>query len=156
MNKRKIKDLSFGHKMEHKLYKKYLLKKYPNTKWMTYTNKFSKFDFHNGNKLYELKARRYNKKTFDRDGFICELSKIQYLINNPQYKGKIYFMFYDGLWVYNVSKDNGLKGIQIKHGGRKDRGRDETKDQAYIHRDYLKLVSTKICCPEEPTICLID
>lgn len=152
-------DVNFGQKMEHKLYKEYLKPRYPNCVWNSIFYKYAKFDFTNGLNVYELKSRRYYKKRFEKDGYMCEKSKIDWLYANPDVKGKIYFMFYDGLYVYNVSKDTEREGIQIRHGGRTDRGEDERKDQAYIKNEYLKLVSKKICVPLPPSesdVCLID
>jgi len=145
-----IKDFTFGIKMEKKLYKHHLKHRYPNVVWNTPIDKWSKFDFTTGKKLIELKSRRYYKKKWDKEGHMCELSKIEYLEEHPEVIGYIYYMYYDGLYRVKISKDILQVGIQKRHGGRTDRGRDERKIQAYIDGKYLKLVSKKIKCPLPP------
>ena len=145
-------DIKLGLRMEHRLYK--ILKKLnPNTVWNSKVNPYSTFDYTNGDWVYELKSRRYAKERFDKEGHMCEPEKFKHLKLNPHLKGKIFLMYHNGLWVYDVSKDTELKGIQERVGGRMDRGRDEIKNQSFIHKDYLKLVSRNICVPEEG--CLI-
>jgi len=141
-------DIKFGLRCEKKLYN--LLKRYnKNLIWNSAIEPYATFDFSCGNRVFELKSRRYNKEHFDKDGHMCEPEKLKYLQQNPQLKGKIFFMFYNGLWVYDVSKDSKLKGVRQAIGGRTDRaGRNELKQQSYIHKDYLKLVSKNITCPK--------
>jgi len=148
------KDIYFGFKMEYKLFK-YLKKTKPNVVWLTKNNQYSEMDYSDDNNwVYELKSRRFNKTKYNTH--MVENNKINYLNKNPHLKGKIYFMFYDGLYVYNHFKDSKRQGIIKKHGGRCDRGIDETKETTYIKDEYLKLVTSKICCTKPVEKCLID
>jgi len=153
-------DIIFGMKQEKRLYKHYLKKKYPKVVWNTKYNKFATFDFQLGNTVFELKARQYNKSRFDKEGHMCEPNKFIFLKNNPKLKGKIYFMYYDGLYEFDATDNEKLKRIRLANGGRYDRGKDDQKKtQAYINGADLKLITRKLKTPKklfDTDKCLID
>lgn len=145
MNKpRRQPDRNFGRLYEKKLYD-YLRPTRPFLIWNAEKDRFSKMDFNDKNgRRYELKSRRYNKKDFDKLGHMIEKSKIDYIKINPHRKVKIYYLYYDGLYCYDANRDKLGEGIHLGHGGRMDRGEDETKEQAYINGKYLKFITNKI------------
>ena len=102
-------------------------------------NKFCKcsknyeFDFMNSEYIIELKSRRNNFNKYPST--MCGYNKLKIAEDNPENKYKFLFLFTDGLYEDEYT---------IKKGGRKDRGKFEYKDYAYIGIDKLKLLSDNI------------
>ena len=153
-------DILFGVQQEKRLLKHYLQKRHPKIIWNTKHNKYSPFDFQIGDRVFELKARQYYKNRFDKEGHMCEPNKFKYLKDNPNLRGKIYFMYYDGLYVFDATDTEKLQRIRLANGGRDDRGIDDrVKIQAYIRGEDLKLVTRKLKTPKkyyDSDKCLID
>ena len=107
-------------------------------------NKFCKcsknyeFDFMNSEYIIELKSRRNNYNTYPST--MCGYNKLKIAEDNPENKYKFLFLFTDGLYEWEYNKDE----YTIKKGGRKDRGKFEYKDYAYIGIDKLKLLSDNV------------
>ena len=107
-------------------------------------NKFCKcsknyeFDFMNLEYIIELKSRRNNFNKYPST--MCGYNKLKIAEENPDNKYKFLFLFTDGLYEWEYNKDE----YTIKKGGRKDRGKLEYKDYAYIGIDKLKLLSDNI------------
>ena len=107
-------------------------------------NKFCKcsknyeFDFMNSEYTIELKSRRNNFNKYPST--MCGYNKLKIAEDNPENKYKFLFLFTDGLYEWEYNKDE----YTIKKGGRKDRGKFEYKDYAYIGIDKLKLLSDDI------------
>ncbi len=107
-------------------------------------NKFCKcsknyeFDFMNLEYIIELKSRRNNFNKYPST--MCGYNKLKIAEENPDNKYKFLFLFTDGLYEWEYNKDE----YTVKKGGRKDRGKFEYKDYAYIGIDKLKLLSDNI------------
>eukprot|EP01043_Picozoa_sp_COSAG02_P072837 COSAG02_NODE_13905_length_1332_cov_1.576642_2_plen_142_part_00 len=107
-------------------------------------NKFCKcsknyeFDFMNSEYTIELKSRRNNFNKYPST--MCGYNKLKIAEDNPDNKYKFLFLFTDGLYEWEYNKEE----YTIKKGGRKDRGKFEYKDYAYIGIDKLKLLSDDI------------
>jgi hypothetical protein len=102
-----------------------------NDKWFV-------FDYSCEDCYVELKSRRCNHDKYPDT--MIGLNKIHYCSHT---KRPVYFCFNfeDGLYYWKYDKkdiDNG--NVQIRKGGRTDRGIDETKDYAYIKTEILKKV----------------
>ena len=107
-------------------------------------NKFFKcsknyeFDFMNLEYTIELKSRNNNYNTYPST--MCGYNKLKIAEENPDKKYKFLFLFKDGLYEWDFKKDE----YTVKKGGRKDRGKFEYKDYAYIEINKLKLLSDDI------------
>jgi len=107
-------------------------------------NKFCKcsknyeFDFMNSEYTIELKSRRNNFNKYPST--MCGYNKLKIAEEDTENKYKFLFLFTDGLYEWEYNKDE----YTIKKGGRKDRGKFEYKDYAYIGIDKLKLLSDDI------------
>jgi hypothetical protein len=107
-------------------------------------NKFCKcsknyeFDFMNSEYTIELKSRRNNFNKYPST--MCGYNKLKIAEEDTENKYKFLFLFTDGLYEWEYNKDE----YTIKKGGRKDRGKFEYKDYAYIGIDKLKLLSDNI------------
>ena len=152
----KYNDLTFGLKMEYRLYQ-FLKKENPAVEWLSLTDKFSMFDYRLGDVYIELKARRYIKKRFDKNGgHMIETSKFQFLKKNNIKKAIIFYMYQDGLYKFTYRTHSNKKTYTIADGGRADRkASTELKKVAYIDGKYLKLVSQNIYTPVEKDICIL-
>ena len=107
-------------------------------------NKFCKcsknyeFDFMNSEYTIELKSRRNNFNKYPST--MCGYNKLKIAEEDTENKYKFLFLFTDGLYEWEYNKDE----YTVKKGGRKDRGKFEYKDYAYIGIDKLKLLSDNI------------
>jgi hypothetical protein len=108
------------------------------------TDKFCKcsknyeFDFMNTQYTIELKSRRNNYSKYPST--MCGYNKLLIAEDNPDNTYKFLFLFTDGLYEWEYNKDE----FTVKKGGRKDRGKCEYKDYAYINISKLKLLSDDI------------
>jgi|DEB0MinimDraft_10_1074344.scaffolds.fasta_scaffold07724_3 hypothetical protein len=96
------------------------------------------FDFMNLEYTIELKSRNNNYNTYPST--MCGYNKLKIAEENPDKKYKFLFLFKDGLYEWDFKKDEYI----VKKGGRKDRGKFEYKDYAYIEINKLKLLSDDI------------
>jgi len=115
---------------------------YPEKKFNMFKNEHSTMDFINGDIIAELKSRRNKYRQYPDT--MCGLNKIRQA-EASQEKGKdvqykFYFLFTDGLYVWDFNKDE----YTTRLGGRQDRGADERKKYAYVNIEYLKFVTTEI------------
>jgi len=139
-------DLNFGIEQEKRFFKQYLKPRHQDA---IHLGGYSTFDFKCGNRYFELKARQYYKERFDKEGHMCDPSKIRFIQKNPHLKCKIYFIYYDGLYVFRPTSKK-LDNIQWRTAGRADRGKeDEAKLQAFIKGEDLKLITTKLQTPKK-------
>lgn len=105
------------------------------------SSKWFVFDYSSDECYVELKSRRCNHDKYIDT--MIGLNKINYCSYLNENSKPVYFCFNfdDGLyyWKYNKADiDNG--NVQIRKGGRTDRGFDERKDYAYIKTEILKKV----------------
>ena len=126
------KDYSFGVKKEIELLP--IIKNYFNDDSIIQLDRFNIFDFKGDNKYIELKSRNnnYNKYPTTMIGY----NKIK---KSLELNEDIYFIFnfVDGLYYYKFDKNIQL---EIKQGGRCDRGIKEIKDYYYIPIELLKKI----------------
>ena len=107
-------------------------------------NKFCKcsknyeFDFINSEYTIELKSRNNNHNTYPST--MCGYNKLKIAEEDTENKYKFLFLFKDGLYEWNFKKDE----YTVKKGGRKDRGKFEYKDYAYINISNLNCLSEDI------------
>ena len=123
-----IKDYNFGIENEFKILP--IIKNYFKDDSIIKLDKYNKFDY-KGLAFYELKSRNneYNKYNTTMIGY----NKIE--LSN-QLKDDVYFLFSftDGLYYWKYDKTYKL---EIKRGGRIDRGRPEINNYAFIPIDIL-------------------
>jgi hypothetical protein len=121
-------DYNFGLKKEVEILE--IIKKYFNDDTIIKLNKYNVFDF-KGISYYELKSRNneYNKYSSTMIGN----NKI---IKASQLDDDVYFLFSftDGLYYWKYDKNYKL---EIKKGGRFDRGLSEINDYAFIPIEIL-------------------
>ena len=129
MSKNYLIDYNFGLQCENNIM--HTLQNYFNDDSITKLNRYNTFDYKGNNKFIELKSRNntYNKYPTTMIGYnkIMKASKLN---------EDIYFIFNytDGLYLYKYDKNNEL---EIKRGGRFDRGRPEISDYCYIPIEML-------------------
>ena len=123
-----LKDYNFGLQKEVEILE--IIKKYFNDDTIIKLNNYNVFDF-KGLSYYELKSRNneYNKYSSTMIGN----NKI---IKANQLTEDVYFLFSftDGLYYWKFNKNYKL---EIKKGGRKDRGIFEYSDYAFIPIEIL-------------------
>ena len=104
-----------------------------------YKNKNSVYDFMNGEYICELKTRRNNKDAYPDT--MVGYNKIKEAEEDVSvFKYRFYFIFTDGTYYWDFVRDN----YRISMGGRRDRGRPEFKEYAYIDVSQLTLLTTEI------------
>ena len=112
-----------------------------------FKNRFNTFDFLNKFEVCELKSRRCNHNEF-KDTMIG-LNKLARARNNIKQVSlsslcgveyKFYFLFKDGLYVWNYNDDE----FTTRFGGRCDRGENEFKNYGYVPIEFLELISSTI------------
>ena len=134
-NKKLMGDLTYGFKKEDKIQN--ILEKYFNVK-LTKTETFNEYDYINEEQkiLIELKSRR-NTKTKYYDTMIGHNKVITGLkkIIEENYKVYFCFNFTDYLCYFELTPNIELN---IRSGGRNDRGYAEIKKYAYIPHTILK------------------
>jgi hypothetical protein len=126
---KKINDYNFGINKELQLLP--TIKQFLNDNTIYKLENSNEFDFKGDNKYIELKSRRnkYNKFSSTMVG----LNKIQKASTLNEYV-YFFFSFEDGLYYWLYDKDYEL---EIKQGGRWDRGNPEIKAYAYIPIELL-------------------
>ena len=126
------KDYTFGLKKEIELLPK--IKLFFNDETITQLDRLNVFDYKGDNKYIELKSRNnnYNKYPTTMIGYnkikkALELNEDVYFI----------FSFTDGIYYYKFDRD---KELEIKQGGRRDRGKNEIKDYYFIPIEILQKI----------------
>ena len=126
------KDYTFGIKKEIELLP--IIKKAFNDETITQLDRLNVFDYKGDNKYIELKSRNnnYNKYPTTMIGYnkikkALELNEDVYFI----------FNFTDGIYYYKFDRD---KELEVKQGGRFDRGRPEIKDYYFIPIEILQKI----------------
>ena len=124
MSKLFLKDLEFGNIKEQEILP--VLKGFFNDDTITKLDNYNIFDFKGDNKYIELKSRHnnYNKYETTMIGYnkILKASTL----NEDVY---FFFSFDDGLYHWKYDKNYKL---EIKKGGRYDRGKKELNNYCYI------------------------
>ncbi len=113
--------------------------KYQEDRIIPYKRNFKQVDFKNNSIIGELKSRNCNLYTYPDT--IVGLNKINYLKNKPDTETrdfKFYFLFYDGLYVWDYSEDE----YEVKPFYHKEKGRNV--DYAFIQVELLKPLSKDI------------
>lgn len=93
------------------------------------------FDYYSDNTLAELKSRRNNHNAYPTT--MVGYNKIEYALKHPEKQAYFCFCFLDGLYYYKFSKDDKL---EVRLGGRRDRGKDEIKEYCYIPISLLRKI----------------
>jgi hypothetical protein len=93
------------------------------------------FDYFSDNTLVELKSRRNKHNTYSTT--MVGYNKIEYALKHPDKQAYFCFYFLDGLYYYKFSKDDKL---EVRLGGRRDRGKDEIKEYCYIPISLLRKI----------------
>ena len=122
-------DYNFGVENENKILET-LSKKYNN---LSLTSKYCLYDFMNNETLIELKSRRI--KHNDYKTAMINYKKIEYFLKSSK-NCYCYFSYLDGLFYFEVNKENVDKCI-IGIGGRDDRGKKERHKILYIPNELL-------------------
>lgn len=141
-NKQYIKDMDMGFNAEDVM-KPHLERTFGA---LTKLGKWSPFDYENAEYVIELKTRRCNHDSFDRDGgLMFNYSKIEKIENYGSKKVVFAFNCLDGLYYWDYDATNFTTAI----GGRRDRGCIEMREMAKVLSSDMKEI-------EKPTICLLD
>jgi len=110
-----------------------------NCKLYRTTNKYSIFDYVGDDDCFvELKTRRNTK-----DKYYDTMVGYNKLVEAEKMDKSVYFFFCftDGLFFWRYNKDDILNGnVEIRTGGRNDRGRPEFKNYAFIKTNILSKV----------------
>lgn len=93
------------------------------------------FDYYSDNTLVELKSRRNNHNTYPTT--MVGYNKIEHANKFPEKEAYFCFCFLDGLYCYKYNKDDKL---EVRLGGRRDRGKDEIKEYCYIPISLLRKI----------------
>ena len=130
--KRKNDDLKFGFKNEADFLP--IMREVIDPLLARTSLKFYPFDYVSPNTYAELKSRKLPRNNFD--SLMIGEYKIQQSIKTNK---DVYFVwnFYEEYYVYKFNKEDIESGKIVfrDDGGRRDRGRDETKRCAYISVD---------------------
>jgi len=129
MSKNYLIDYNFGLQCENNIIN--TLQNYFNDDSITKLNRYSTFDFKGNQKYIELKTRRvnYSKYPTTMIGYNKIMKALE--INEDVY---FIFNFTDGIYYYKFDKEYEL---EIKKGGRFDRGRPEINDYVYLPIELL-------------------
>ena len=98
-------------------------------------NKYAIFDFIGNTHLIELKTRRYDSTKYPDT--MIGVNKIKYAINSTGRKVIFCFKFDDGLFYWEFSKERLGVDLELRLGGRIDRGRDERRPYYFIKTSSL-------------------
>jgi len=104
------------------------------------TDHYSYMDYISPKTYIELKTRNCKSDAFNT--IMIGKNKVEFSLKSKR-KCILAWRFTDGIYYYIVNKkdvDNG--SVFYAMGGRKDRGRDETKMVAYIKKELLIKMST--------------
>ena len=133
-------DLIMGKKNEKKLLN-YLngLSENKNNQYQVFRNQYSTFDFVNTDTIAELKSRRCRCMKYHDT--MVGLNKMQvcdksHKDNVPEAEYKFYFLFTDGLYVWNY----GDSKYQVRPFFHKDK-------QKYIDYAYIPVSALTLVCP---------
>lgn len=96
-------------------------------------DKYCVVDYISLNTLVELKSRRNAYRQYPDT--MVGMNKIKYMLNDRR-KCYCVFSFIDGLYAIEITED-AVKKFRVADGGRRDRGRDETRAYYYIPIDML-------------------
>lgn len=101
------------------------------------TDKWFMFDFSSEDCYVELKSRRCTHDKYPDT--MIGINKLNYCHRTDK---DVYFCFAftDGLYYWKHNDVEYEAALEIRKGGRTDRGFDETKDYAYIKTSFLKKV----------------
>ena len=127
MNKKTI-DYNFGIQKENMFIDK-LINKYGQVKT---TRKYCEWDYENDTHIFELKSRRCLKETYPSTMIGYNKIKKYKLLNK---KIVLCFSFVNKDCYYEYNSDDGL---EIREGGRSDRGKVESSEYLYIPIELLK------------------
>tara|TARA_R100001086_G_scaffold243116_1_gene171602 strand:- start:895 stop:1314 length:420 start_codon:yes stop_codon:yes gene_type:complete len=132
-------DKSFGNTNELKVLN-YLnsLPEYVNNQFTLNPLRYDTFDFKNETITAELKSRRNAHNDYPTT--MIGYNKVEKAENNPDRIYQFYFLFTDGLYLWNRENSN----YKINIGGRNDRGSGEWKPYCFIPVDELNLITTSI------------
>lgn len=122
-------DFNFGIENEKNLLE-ILSKKYNK---LFLTSKYCPHDYENDETLIELKSRRINHNKYK--SAMIQYNKIEIFLKSPK-KCYCYFNYLDGLYYFEVNKEN-VDKCSIGKGGRCDRGKKEIYEMLYIPIDLL-------------------
>ena len=119
----------------------------PNDYWIDNNKKddSSVIDFSHCNKKLqiELKSRNYNFS--DLPDWQIGKNKIETMIDDKVNTSFIFFLFYDGLYMWKYNLPNLINHCECKEGGTIKRGINEiTPDNIYIKREYLKFITKNV------------
>jgi hypothetical protein len=135
MNLIKSIDLDYGKLREDEL--EGLIKKMWGDDLKKTKSKYNYFDYYGTNKYVELKSRCC--KFTDYTDIMIGVNKVKMAGKYPDRLTVFVFEYTDGVW-YWVYDELEANDIIIRDGGRKDRGKDETKPYAFIPKRYLKKI----------------
>lgn len=133
-------DLQMGNWNEKKLIK-YLngLEENKDKQFSFFKNEFNTMDLFNEDSICELKSRRNNYSRYPTT-MVGHNKICRALADESDKIYKFYFLFTDGLWVWDFDKDK----FSVALGGRTDRGKDEIKEYAYIPISELVFLTDTI------------
>jgi hypothetical protein len=103
-----------------------------------FKNDFDTMDFCDDDEVCELKSRRVPHDRYPDT--MIGLNKIIRAMKDEVNEYKFFFLFTDGLYVWNFNRDD----FSIRQGGRRDRGKNEIKDYAFIPYECLDYVTNII------------
>ena len=124
------KDYTFGLKKEIELLP--TIRKFFNDETIIKLDDYNIFDFKGDNKYIELKSRNCNHNKYPTTMIGYNKIKKALELNEDIY---FIFNFTDGIYYFKFDKNIQL---EIKQGGRFDRGKKELSDYAFIPIEILK------------------
>ena len=124
------KDYNFGLQKEVELLP--ILRKFFYDDTIIQLDRHNVFDYKGDNKYIELKSRNNNYNRYQTTMIGYNKIKKALELNEDVY---FVFNFTDGLYYYKFDRD---KELEIKQGGRFDRGIPEIKDYYFIPIEILK------------------
>lgn len=126
-----LNDYNYGYQNEEALLN--ILKTHFNEDILK-LNRYHPFDFQGDNKFIELKSRNNEKNKY-----LTTMIGYNKIMKASELEEDVYFFFSftDGLFYWKYDKNFNL---EIKKGGRYDRGCSEINDYAYIPVDILQSI----------------
>jgi len=128
-------DIDYGLQKEKEIFE--ILKNKFDIELKKSDDKFSLFDYYSDNLFIELKSRRCYLSTYP-DTMIGK-NKIDFAekANKPVI---FVFSYFNGIYWYKYDKNDLIRSIEIRRGGRKDRGFNEIKDYCFIRTELLQKI----------------